>query len=181
MLSKGETMLLENFQAILLRDIAGLERELALYPDEASIWKTLPGMPNSAGNIVLHLAGNLQHFFGAALGNTRYVRDRATEFSKRDVPRRELEKELRRARAGVMAGFATLTNDSLAQPFPVKITDTEFSTQLAILQLISHLDYHLGQLDYHRRAVTGDSTSANVVAAPELVRSDEERGKVKET
>jgi hypothetical protein len=163
-------MLLDDLQAIFLRDIAGVERELALYPDEASIWKVLPGMPNSAGNIILHLAGNLQHFFGATLGHTLYVRDREAEFTKRNVSRLELQKELEAARTGVKAGFANLTENRLSQPYAVKITDTQFTTQLALLQLLSHLAYHLGQLDYHRRTVTGNVTSANAVAAPDLVQ-----------
>jgi Protein of unknown function (DUF1572) len=163
-------MLLEDLQAIFLREIATLERELALYPDDQSVWQDVPGLPNPTGTLILHLAGNLQYFFGTSLGNTGYVRDRNAEFSKRDVPRSELKKELEASRNGVLAGFANLTEPGLEQPFPVKITDTEFSTRLAILQLLSHLAYHLGQIDYHRRTVTGNSASANAVSAPELVK-----------
>jgi hypothetical protein len=163
-------MLLEDLQAIYLREIATLERELDLYPDDKSVWQEMPGLPNSTGTLILHLAGNLQHFFGATLGHTGYVRDRNAEFSKRGVPRSELKKELDAARNGVLAAFANLTEAGLEQPFPVKITDTEFSTRLAILQLLSHLAYHSGQIDYHRRAVTGNSASANAVSAPELIK-----------
>jgi Protein of unknown function (DUF1572) len=163
-------MLLENLQTIYLREVATLERELDLYPDDASVWKELPGLPNSAGSLILHVAGSLQHFFGATLGNTGYVRDREAEFTKRGVSRSELKKELEAAKAGVLAGFANLTEDRLGQPFPAKFTDKELSTQLTLLQFLSHLAYHLGQLDYHRRVVTGNSASANAVAAPELVK-----------
>jgi Protein of unknown function (DUF1572) len=143
-------MLLEDLKTILLRDISGLERELDLYPDDASVWKNIPGLPNPAGNLMLHLAGNLQHFFGTALGSTDYVRNRDAEFTKRDIPRSELREELAGAKQGVLAAFANLIEKSLDQPYPVKITDTEFSTRLAILQLITHLAYHLGQIDYHQ-------------------------------
>jgi hypothetical protein len=164
-------MLLDELQTILLRDIAGVERELGLYPDDQSVWKTLPGLPNPAGNLILHLTGNLQHFFGASLGNTGYVRDRDAEFTKTGMSRHDLKTELEASRQGVLAAFKNLTQEGLEHPFPVKITDAEFSTRLAILQLITHLAYHLGQIDYHRRIVTGNTASANSVAAPDLVKS----------
>jgi DinB superfamily len=163
-------MLLEDLKAIYLREVATLERELDLYPNDESVWKELPGLPNSAGTLILHVAGSLQHFFGATLGNTGYVRNREAEFSKRDVPRIELQKELEAARAGVNAGFANVTEARLSQPFPNKFTDTELSTQLTLLQFLSHLAYHLGQIDYHRRVVTGSNVSANAVSASELVK-----------
>lgn len=165
-------MVLEDLEVLYLREVATLERELDLYPEEGSIWKELPGLPNPAGTLFLHLSGSLQHFFGAVLGQTGYVRDRAAEFSKRDVPRSELKQQLSRARQGVLAGFANLTEDSLEQVFPVKFADAEFSTRLTLLQFLSHLAYHLGQIDYHRRAVTGNNASANAVAASDLVGSE---------
>jgi hypothetical protein len=167
---KGADMLLDELKTILLRDITGVERELELYPDDPSVWTNVKGLPNPAGNIVLHLAGNLQHFFGAALGHTGYVRDREAEFIKKDLPRSELKKELGAAREAVIAAFNNLSEQKLGEAHPVKITDTAFSNRLAILQLVTHLAYHLGQIDYHRRVVTGDSSSANAVAAPELAK-----------
>jgi hypothetical protein len=159
-------MLLDELKMFLLRDVAALERELELYPDDSSVWKSVTGLPNSAGNLILHLSGSLQYFFGALLGNTGYLRNREAEFSKRDVPRHELRKELAAARQGVLAGFEQLTPERLEQPFPARITDTDLSTRLTILQFVTHVAYHLGQLDYHRRMVTGNSASADTIAAP---------------
>jgi hypothetical protein len=163
-------MLIENLKAIYLREVATLQHELGLYPDDASVWKELPGLPNSAGNLILHLAGSLQHFFGATLGKTGYVRDRDAEFTKRGVSRSDLNKELEAAKAGVLAGFTNLTEARLSQPFPAKFTDTEFTTQLTLLQFQSHLAYHLGQIDYHRRITTGSSSSANAISATSLAK-----------
>ena len=165
---KHDRTLLEELRRLYLREIATLERELDLYPDEASLWQQLPGLPNSGGTLLLHLAGSLQHFFGATLGGTGYVRDRAAEFAKRDLPRNEIKRELSSARQGVLAGFANLTEQHLTQTFPVVFADEAFSTRLTLLQFSSHLAYHLGQIDYHRRAVTGDRTSANAIAASHL-------------
>ena len=160
----------EELEVLYLREIATLERELDLYPDERSVWKELPGLPNSAGTLFLHLAGSLQYFFGAVLGESGYIRDRAAEFSERDVPRSELKRELSRASQGVRAAFANLSEDRLGQVFAVQFADAEFSIRLTLLQFLTHLVYHLGQIDYHRRAVTGNRASANAVAASDLIQ-----------
>ncbi|RMH56384.1 MAG: DinB family protein [Deinococcus-Thermus bacterium] len=136
----------------------------------------MPGLPNPAGTLFLHLAGNLQHFLGAILGHTGYVRNRVAEFSRRGVPRSEIRRELEGARQGVLAGFANLSEEHLARPFPVQLADGAFSTQLTLLQFLSHLAYHLGQIDYHRRVVTGDSTSAHAISVADLLgRTNEPR------
>jgi Protein of unknown function (DUF1572) len=171
MIEELSSTLLEELQRLYLREIATLERELELYPDEASVWQELPGVPNPAGTLFLHLAGSLQHFFGATLGQTGYVRDRAAEFSRRGVSRSELQQQLVKARQGVLAGFANLTQDSLERSFPIVFADEEFSIRLTLLQFSSHLAYHLGQIDYHRRTVTGDTVSANAIAASDLKKN----------
>ena len=161
--------MLKELEALYLREVAALERELDLYPDDSSIWKELPGLPNPAGTLFLHLSGSLQYFFGAVLGKSGYVRDRAAEFSRRGVSRDEIKQELSRAKQGISAAFANLTEDMLGQVFPVQYADAKLSTQLTLLQFLSHLAYHLGQIDYHRRIVTGNPASANAIAAPVLV------------
>jgi Protein of unknown function (DUF1572) len=162
------TGLLEDFKVLYLREIATLERELDLYPDNASVWIELPGLPNPAGNLLLHLAGSLQHFFGATLGKTGYQRNREAEFTKRNVSRTDLKQELSNARQGVIAAFEHLTEDRLTDIFPVQFADAPFSIRLTLLQFLGHLAYHLGQIDYHRRVVTGNSASANAIAASDL-------------
>lgn len=162
-------MLLDELRALYLREIATLERELDLYPDDAAVWRQLPGLPNPAGTLFLHLAGSLQHFFGAVLGQTGYVRDRAAEFSRRDVTRSELREELSKARRAVLTAFASLSEDQLEQPYPVQFAPAPFSVRLTLLQFLSHLAYHLGQIDSHRRAVSGDRTSAGAISAEALI------------
>jgi hypothetical protein len=170
---KSTEGLLENLEMLYLREVATLGRELDLYSDDRSVWRELPGLPNPAGTLFLHLSGSLQYFFGAVLGKSGYVRDRAAEFSKRDVPRSEIKRELARARQGVKAGFANLTEEHLGQVFPVQYADAEVSTQLTLLQFLSHLTYHLGQIDYHRRVATGDSTSADAISPSNFIERQE--------
>lgn len=161
-------MLLNELKTFFLRDLDALERELELYPDDSSVWQEVAGLPNAGGTLILHIAGGTQHFFGAVLAGTGYVRSREAEFTRRGVPRAELRNELAAAKQALLAGFEHLSADRMAAPFPVRLGDAELSTRLTLLQLMTHLAYHLGQLDYHRRMVTGNSVSAGTLAPPEV-------------
>ena len=74
--------LLQLFQ----RDLEKLKTEISSYKDEKKIWVISGEVKNSAGNLCLHLCGNLQHFIGAVLGNSGYVRNRDAEFTRKNVP-----------------------------------------------------------------------------------------------
>jgi hypothetical protein len=154
--------------AILDRDLRGVRRELESYPDERQIWQVVPGLPNTGGTLALHLAGNLQHFVGAQWGGTGYVRDREAEFGRRDVPRSELVAEVERARGAVAVGLARVPPAALAEDYPLIVTGARLTTGDYLIHLCVHLAYHLGQLDQHRRLVTGTSTGVGVVAPAEL-------------
>src|SRR5260221_14777709 len=91
----------DTIATIFVRDLKALKRELEAFKDERHIWRTAPGITNSAGTLTLHLAGNLRHFIGGQLGGSSYVRDRDAEFGRRDVPRAELVKEVDEAIAAV--------------------------------------------------------------------------------
>jgi uncharacterized damage-inducible protein DinB len=150
------------------RELRSLRRELDAYPDDGSLWALPPGIKNSAGTLMLHLAGNLQHFIGACLGGTGYVRNRDAEFSRRDVSRAALAHELEAAAAAVDAGFSKLTDQMLTSDFPEQIAGITFMTENWLVHLVAHLGYHVGQIDYHRRLVTADSTTVDTVSVKEL-------------
>lgn len=154
--------------AILERDLSTLRREVEAYPEERALWNEVPGLTNVAGTLVLHLAGNLQHYFGARLGRTGYVRDRAAEFARRDVSRAELLREIEAAREAVKAGMARLTESQLEAEFPESIGGSRLITGEYLLHLTTHFAYHLGQVDYHRRVVTGSPTGVGAMRPAEL-------------
>lgn len=154
--------------AILERDLSALRREVEAYPDEHDLWRAVPGLTNVAGTLVLHLAGNLQHYFGARLGGTGYVRDRPAEFARRDVSRSELLHEIEAARAAVKAGLAGLTEPQLRAEFPEVIGESRIVTGEYLVHLTVHLAYHLGQVDYHRRVVTGKANAVGAMRPREL-------------
>lgn len=159
---------------VLLRELAAVRRTVAAYPDDASLWAERPGLPNAGGTLVLHLAGNLQHYLGAVLGRTGYRRDRATEFSRRNGSRAELLGEIDAAHQAIERGMAVLSEETLAAPYPEQIAGRTVVTGDFVVHLATHLAYHLGQLDYHRRVVTGERRSIDAIAVAELTVRDHE-------
>jgi len=145
-----------------------VKRELEAYPDEASVWKAIPGVPNTAGTLALHLAGNIQHFFGAILSRSGYSRNRDAEFARRDVPRSELYAGLDDATLAAEKALDGLTDQAMFAPYPEPIAKRTISTEVFLLHLSTHLAYHLGQIDYHRRAATGDGKGIDAVSVREL-------------
>ena len=161
-------MLVSTVAAIVDRDLKAVRRELEAYPDEHLIWQTVPGLPNSGGTLALHLAGNVQHYIGAQLGHTGYVRDRPAEFARRDVPRAELVEELETARSVVGSVLARLRDEDLPKQFPEVVGVVRVETQEYLVHLLVHFAYHLGQMDAHRRVVTGDASGVGAVRHTEL-------------
>ena len=153
---------------VLLRDLDSVRSQLEAYPDEDAIWQTPPGMTNSAGTLALHIAGNLQHFIGAKLGGSGYVRDRRAEFELRGVSRTEMVSELDRASAAVEQALRTLPDHQLETDFPEAFGELQLTTGQYLVHLTTHLSYHVGQLDYHRRAVTGAPSIPGMVSLPAL-------------
>jgi uncharacterized damage-inducible protein DinB len=152
-----------DMSVLLARELEGFERELDLFPDDESVWRTAPGVTNSAGNLALHVAGNLQHFVGAVLGGTGYKRDRDAEFNRRSGSRPGIIAELHAARAAVEKTLAGLTPDRLEAEYPQAVGNVKMRTRLFLMHLCSHAALHLGQAGYLRRALTGDGTSSNPV------------------
>ncbi|HET8714434.1 MAG TPA: DinB family protein [Holophagaceae bacterium] len=148
------------YARIFARDLEVLAREIALYPDDAALWKEVPGQPTLGGSLALHLVGNLRHFIGRVVGGTDYVRDREAEFESRGRSRKELQALVQAAQAEVAAALAGLEAARLDAPFPEPIRGHQLDTRTVLVHLITHLSFHLGQLDYHRRAATGDRASA---------------------
>ena len=141
---------------ILTRDLRGLMDEIEAYPSDEALWRVAPGIANSAGTLALHVAGNVQYFIGAVLDRSGFVRDRDGEFASRGLPRAKLVAELDAAIAAVQRALPRLSPADLGTEFPVPIAGRRVSTVDLLIHLAAHLGYHLGQVDYHRRFVTGD-------------------------
>jgi hypothetical protein len=134
------------------RDLLKLKQEIEMYGNEADLWKIQGEIANSAGNLTLHLIGSLNHFIGNHLGGTDYVRNRPLEFSNKNVPKIELIAKIEATRQMLNEVVPKISREVLAQ----KQTDGENSNEYFVIQLYGHLNYHLGQVNYHRRLVLDD-------------------------
>lgn len=144
-------MLKETLTEIFERDLQKLETEISLYKDEDNLWLVKPGISNSAGNLCLHLLGNLNHFIGATLGHTGYVRHREDEFSLKNIPRQDLVINIGNCKLIVKESLANLPEADLQKDFPLEVFGKKTSTEFMLVHLAAHLSYHLGQINYHRR------------------------------
>ncbi len=160
--------MLPTLRMLLTRELRAVRRELEAYPDDASVWRPVPGLPNTGGTLALHVAGNLRHFVGAIIGGDGYRRDRDAEFSRSDVPRAELLAGIEATIAAVEHALDAAPADVLEKPFPEPIAKRRVSAADFAVHLAVHLAYHLGQLDYHRRAATGSAAGVDAVSVREL-------------
>lgn len=144
-------MLVQNMTELYLRDLNKLKEELSLYKNETDIWHIKGEAKNPGGTLALHLIGNLKHFIGAQLGNTGYVRQRDKEFSDRDVPREKMIAEIDEVIAALKKILPSLKDQDLEKKYPIKFLEEERTIGYLLLTLLSHLSYHLGQINYHRR------------------------------
>lgn len=143
--------MIQTLKPIFVRDLQKLKTEIESYQHEKNIWLIKDNISNSAGNLCLHLMGNLNHFIGATLGNSGYVRNRDLEFSTKDVPQAELISKIEDTIKAVEAGLDQVSEDQLKNDYPLIVFGEKTSVEFMLLHLITHLSYHLGQINYHRR------------------------------
>ena len=137
------------------RDLKALKKEIEAYVDEGKLWRIEKQISNSAGNLCLHLIGNLNHFIGSVLGNTGYERNREAEFSQINIPAKELLEALDKTIAMIKTTFVLLKKEDLEKEFPLEIGGKRASTAFWLIHFACHLSYHLGQINYHRRLIGG--------------------------
>jgi len=165
----GGSILRDTVLRLLHRDLAAIQREILAYPDDDTLWRVVPGIANAGGNLALHLAGNLRHFVGAVLGGTGFVRDRDAEFSTRAGTRRDVANEVADAMAQTTRTLRALDAARLDENFPIVMGNVTLRTDVMLVHLATHASYHLGQIDYHRRMVTGDAATVGALPLPALV------------
>ena len=141
--------------ALFRRDIGRLIQEIRAFPTDKMLWETLPGATNSGGNLALHLEGNLRDFIGRQLGDVAYVRQRELEFSAREIPASELAARLEEVQDLVFRALSEVPASRWDEIYPMNALGTELTVRQFVLHLYGHLSYHLGQLDYLRRVLSG--------------------------
>jgi len=145
----------------IVRELQTFIREIELFPSDDSVWHTRRGVTNSAGNLALHICGNLQDFVGRVLGGTSYVRNREQEFSQREGTRAAIVAELNKTIDMIKATLPEVTDETMAADFPMQLAGKTLNTATFLVHLAAHLAFHLGQAGYLRRIITGENTSTN--------------------
>jgi uncharacterized damage-inducible protein DinB len=143
--------IVETLLKLFDRDLLRLEEEINLYQSEEALWKIGGEIKNTAGNLCLHLCGNLQHYIGANLGRIAYVRNRDNEFAAKGLSKAQLVAEVQKTRQTVRESLETLKPSVLESEYPEKVYDYPMTTGYFLIHLTAHLNYHLGQINYHRR------------------------------
>jgi hypothetical protein len=144
-------MLAKTLAALFTRDLTRLKEELSLYKNPAAIWMISGQANNSAGNLCLHLIGNLNSYIGATLGHTGYIRNRELEFNDTAVPLEILQKKISDTIGMLNTVVPTLSCQQLEAAYPLLVLEQPTSTGFLLTHLATHLGYHLGQVSYHRR------------------------------
>ena len=146
-------MLTDILKVLFNNHLNKLTIEIELYKNESTIWKTQKGIANSGGNLCLHLIGNLNTYIAAVLGKTNFSRNRALEFSLKDIPRALLLTKIEETRVAVEITLDSLSQQDLKMEFPLLVFEEKTTTEYMLIHLTTHLAYHLGQINYHRRLV----------------------------
>ncbi len=132
------------------RDLTRLIQQLQAFPEDRLVWQRA-GTLNSAGNLALHLEGNLREYIGRQLGDVPYQRHRDQEFTRNDVPLSELITHIEEVRGIVVDTLSNLPAERWNEIYPENVLGASLSVRLFVMHLHSHLTYHLGQVDYLRR------------------------------
>jgi len=162
--------LVSILQTQMVRELRSFIQEVEAFPDDATLWTTPAGVTNSAGNLGLHVCGNLQDFVGRVLGGTSYVRQRDQEFGRREGTRAGLVAELQTTIGVIETVLPTLTDEQLAADYPMAIGGKTLNTATFLVHLGAHLAFHLGQAGYLRRVITGSNVSMNPVSLGPIAR-----------
>jgi len=144
-------MLNKTVLALFERDLNKLKMEIEAYQQEENLWLTTENISNSAGNLCLHLIGNLNAFIGSQLGNTGYVRHRELEFSTKNIPKKELISSIKETLSILRSTLPNISEEALNADYPMVVFQEKMSTGYFLIHLTGHLAYHLGQINYHRR------------------------------
>ena len=145
------TKMTNEFAKLFDRDLNRLKKEIESYQDEATLWQKVEGISNSAGNLCLHLIGNLNEYIGRILGNNPYQRNRPLEFSATGVPKAELGEMLEDVHKKVVKTLEEMPLERLGETYPEEVLGYPMTVSFFLIHLNGHLNYHLGQINYHRR------------------------------
>lgn len=142
----------EDLAKLFARDLGRLRDEVTAFAGSAAkLWETAPGVANSAGNLALHLEGNLREFVGRQLGGIAYERVRPAEFSTRGLAVEAVAERVAGLVEMVPRVIGALDAERMDALYPENVLGEPLTTRCFLIHLHGHLTYHLGQINYLRR------------------------------
>lgn len=144
-------VMISALRDVYLRDLSRLTQEVKSYKNEKTLWLVEGNMANTAGNLALHLCGNLKYFIGATIGSSGYIRDRTAEFNSIHIPRTEILQNIEQTKQIIETTLNAVNDDILEKPYPLEVFGKPTNHAYFLTHLIAHLGYHMGQINYHRR------------------------------
>jgi len=139
--------------SLFKRDLDRLKKEIEQYSNDTHFWKVEKDIKNSGGNLTIHLIGNLNHFIGATLGKTDFIRNREGEFNDKNIPRKRIIEDIDKVKTIIENATNSLSDTDLKKEFPLQVLGYAMTTEYFLIHLYGHLNYHLGQINYHRRLI----------------------------
>ncbi len=146
-----------TFITLFNRDLNRLYKEIEAYTDEAVLWQRAKGISNSAGNLCLHLVGNLNEYIGRQIGQIPYQRNRPLEFSATGVPQKDLLLMIENTQETVVTALQIIEDKQLSDKYPENVMGYDMTVLYFLVHLNGHLNWHLGQINYHRRLLSTPS------------------------
>lgn len=141
----------KDLNQLLQRDLSKLIEELKAYSDEGNLWLIDQGINNSAGNLTLHLIGNVKQFFGLDLVGIAFERDRDSEFVPSLLTRDHLLQELEELKKILEQALVPMDPKKLGDQSIHSFLGHSMTVGYFLIHLYGHFNYHLGQINYHRR------------------------------
>jgi uncharacterized damage-inducible protein DinB len=157
-MSADEVALAETFRKdardCLNKYLPRISRCVELLTDE-EIWWRPNTASNAAGNIVLHLSGNVRQWIVSGLGGAKDVRDRDKEFAERGpMPRQELIARLKDTIADACQVIDTMAAEALSREFDIQ--GYRVTGLAAVAHVCEHFSYHTGQIIYLTKLKRGE-------------------------
>lgn len=140
-----------DFTIFISRGIEAIITELQQYKNEEDVWKVSGEIKNSGGNLALHINGSISHFVGAVMAGNGYIRNRDAEFTDRNIPREKIIAALNSTKAMCTEFIHRQSPEFFTAIFPLTTFGDNRSNHYVLMQMVTHLQYHLGQINYHRR------------------------------
>lgn len=140
-----------DLASLFQRDLARLMRQLESFPNDEALWRTPPGITNSAGSLVLHIEGNLREYVGRQLGNRPFIRNRQMEFGSQEHGKEELTRRVGALQDSIPRIVGALSREQMESEYPEAVLGAPISTQEFLIHLYGHLNWHVGQIDHLRR------------------------------